>query len=244
MKRSIIITLALIAAIAVPLCASSGWARGLLALAIGSGVVVEENPAFLLDTFTASTDTALSSHPPETGGTWVADTATGASSYGTVYANIDAVKLSTGSGAVWYNTATPPSADYTVTAQTVFPTVGSYVHSTGVCVRMDGAGKGLCARYEPGSNGKLKLFALDAGTYGWVGRYPTEVIPSVATVVGETYTLSLSMAGTEYTATLKDSSLQTIATKSGTTSWVTAAGYAGFIIGDTTTSYITTIEAE
>ena len=211
---------------------------------VGGEGVAEENPAFLLDTFTASTDTVLSSHPPETGGTWVADTATGASSYGTVYADIDAVKLSVGSGAVWYNTGTPPSADYTVTAQMVFPTVGSYVHATGVCVRMDGAGKGICARYEPGSNGKLKTFLLDAGTYGWVGRYPNEVIPSVATVAGETYTLSLSIAGTAYTATLKDSSLQTIATRSSSTSWVTAAGYAGFVIGDTTTSYITTIEAE
>lgn len=37
MKRSLIITLALIAAIAVPLCASSGWARGLGVLALGGG---------------------------------------------------------------------------------------------------------------------------------------------------------------------------------------------------------------
>lgn len=37
MKRSIIITLALIAAIAAPLCASSGWARGLGVLGLGLG---------------------------------------------------------------------------------------------------------------------------------------------------------------------------------------------------------------
>lgn len=40
MKRSLIITLALIAAIAVPLCASSGWARGLGVLGLGGGTAI------------------------------------------------------------------------------------------------------------------------------------------------------------------------------------------------------------
>ena len=47
MKRSFIITLALIAAIAVPLCASSGWARGLGVLVAGGAQTLDLSTQFI-----------------------------------------------------------------------------------------------------------------------------------------------------------------------------------------------------
>ena len=46
MKRSLIITLALIAAIAGPPCASSGWARGLGVLGLGGGASAPSGPVY------------------------------------------------------------------------------------------------------------------------------------------------------------------------------------------------------
>lgn len=114
MKRSFIITLALIAAIAVQLCASSGWARGLgvLGLTGGGG---EGTPApFLKATFTPLSDgEMLADYVPEIGSqTWTRY----------LYHNLE---LSTGSLKKTGNSdphlvvntgTTAPSADYSVKA--------------------------------------------------------------------------------------------------------------------------------
>lgn len=54
MKRSVIITLALIATVAAPLCASSGWARGLGVLGLGGGGGVVTPGAVVSDDFSSN----------------------------------------------------------------------------------------------------------------------------------------------------------------------------------------------
>ena len=208
---------------------------------VGGGAAGGAASAFY-DSFTESSNVLLANHTPESGGTWIADTATGAASYGTVYSATGDVKLETATASIWYNTATPASDNYTVTSTFNLASMGSYLSAVGPCLRMDGKGSGYCARYEGNTSGRLYLQRLSPSG-GWTGTSLGYAVPSEVFSPSQ-YTISIGVSGNNLTATLKNSSGATIATRTATDSNITSAGHPGFIIGNTSLNGLTEIEIE
>lgn len=124
---------------------------------------------FIADSFTASADTALASHTPETGGAWAAYGSPYSATASVVAAEGRVVGSSSSASALYTQTLVPPSADYLVEA------VVRFTSSTGKRV-------GLAARYSASGteNGYLVFFD---GSY-WVLR---KVVAGVAVDLGSYY---------------------------------------------------------
>lgn len=90
--------------------------------------------AFVTDTFTESSDTALASHTPDSGGSW---TEKWSSSGATVVASEDKVRGdSDAASSIFYHSATPATAEYDVEA-TVRLVTGSDLGQPGILGRLD-----------------------------------------------------------------------------------------------------------
>lgn len=103
--------------------------RFLRSLALLCALVFVAQPAsvraadFLYDTFTAADTTVLSSHTPETGGTWSRNTGATSSTFA-IYNN--AVRNNAGGFTNYYNSATPTGSEYdVVTVITVLSDYGA-----------------------------------------------------------------------------------------------------------------------
>ena len=142
---------------------------------------------FLVDSFTDTNGTALTAHTPDTGGTWTAH----GSSIGTPSASIQSNEVAGTWGlyGAYYNTATPSSADYSVTVDVrtdgttdtssgggVFARLSSAASLTGYLVRMRSNGFGI-QRFVSGSTTNLAT----------IGYTPTASV---------NYRLTLTCAGT------------------------------------------------
>jgi hypothetical protein len=167
---------------------------------------------FLSDTFTGSSGN-LSGHSPDTGGTWVQH-----GSYTGCALNLDGsghVEVGTNStDALYYNTASPASADYDVTVTltniagtTQFPAAAGRINT--------GADTYYRAQAQTDA-GTLYLYKTVAGTTTQLG----------STVTGLSYTagdtITLSMVGTTIVAKYNGTAKITV-----TDSAISAAGKAG-----------------
>jgi hypothetical protein len=153
-------------------------------------LVVSATPAsaqFFNDTFTDNSglDIVLSSHTPEIGGSWVEHP-----SYpDDVFVNATAIHGTSVSAGVYYNTASPASADYSVQADIV---VIDYQDAScpGVVGRVDPAADTLYrARYHA-AFGYWELVKHVAGSETVLGTF-SQILTNY-----ETYTLKLEMIGT------------------------------------------------
>lgn len=231
MKRSIIITLSLIASIAVQLCASSGWARGLGVLGMMGGGA---SGPFLYDTFTDTGGTLITAHTPEIGGVWT----TNNNSYVKILTG-DRVGLDPNSltRSFAINGASPQSADYSVTGIGV---VGSTQtdRNLGVCGRMTSTSSGYCAYVIAGASGTpltLRVAKVVSGTMTDLGT----VSLTRGHGISLDYVFNLTMAGSSITASeLTDNVSVTVYD-----STYTAAGSAGAHFRGNGT-YIYSIEAQ
>ena len=181
--------------------------------------------SFSSDAFTNTDGTSLPSHDAK----WSKHTAASGSSSATMEINSNAVRKVTAEGvAVYRDSTTPPSADYSVTADVTHngdATTG-YV---GLVGRLDAtAYTCYMARIEFGGSGDaiIRLYSVVSGVVTEIGSYTYISFPASTAV-----TFKLEMIGTAIK--VYTNGTQRI---SKTSSSISAAGYAGIWIGGGTTS--------
>lgn len=167
------------------------------------------------DNFTDSNGTVLSSHTSDSGHSWTQHP----SSVQTTVINSNKIAASTLplTLSLYYSSAVPPSADYSVQADLTF--VGGTFGNirAGVAGRLDtSANTCYCAQYIGSTTNAYRLIKIVAGTTTSLGTY---VITPAA---GETHTIKLEMIGTTINMYV-DGTLRIAATDSA----ITATGRAG-----------------
>lgn len=183
---------------------------------------------FLTDTFTDSNGTALSSHTGELGATWTAQTGNA------VTPQIQGNSLDPGTGAdanaLWYASASPASADYSVTADVL---CGNNTNNIG------GPALRLSTSDQTGYygfilGGAFAIYKYVAGALSSVASVSSTVSPTVV------YAITLAASGTTLTLTATRSSdgfylkpdgtwqAGAIVAISTTDSSISAAGMPGF----------------
>jgi len=171
---------------------------------------------FIADSFTASADTALATHTPETGGAWAPYGSPCSGTASVIAAEGRVAGSSSSSSALYTQPVTPPSADYLVEA------VVRFTSSTGKRV-------GIAARYSASGaeNGYLVFFD---GSY-WVLR---KVVAGVAVDLGSYY--GSSSLNTDYVlcfevfATTLTVSIDGVARIVASDASITTAGRVGILL--------------
>jgi lysophospholipase L1-like esterase len=177
---------------------------------------------FNYDTFTDTAGTALTSHAPNTGGSWAVNSAFGTSN--AVISNANRVRANINANSIFYCNGTPATADYDVQCD-VF--VASNVGNFGIIGRAStNAATYYLLDYEQ-SIGAWRIYTLVGGSN--VNLTNSAAYPLT---VGQTYNVRLSMRGTKISAYVNDVRVIQI-----TDSNVTQVGKAGlFFLPSTTPS--------
>lgn len=175
------------------------------------------NGPFLLETFTGTPGTAITSITPTIGGTWTVSPTFSPASPNAIDAAGTAIYAPTASG-VYYNTAVPPGADYYVEAVFVCRSVIS-TDAIRITGRADSAVNTcyMCG-YAPVSGGVWVLYKVIAGTATQIGANFAD--PTFT--AGQTRTVRLTMTGTTISMSI-NGTVQVSVTDSA----VTAKGFAG-----------------
>lgn len=147
---------------------------------------------FLLDTFDEASDTELSLHSPGTGGAWVKHTGTGSNAAtARVLGGLGfADGATSGFSAYYYNSATPASADYSVSA-IIIKEVLTADGGVGVFGRMSTTA--VTGYYLYASTANINLYKVSNGTL-------TQVLTGPATEQNVQKTIELSMSGNQISA--------------------------------------------
>jgi hypothetical protein len=125
-----------------------------------------------------------------------------------------------GNGGAYANSATPPSADYSVSADITFESSQTGTNLIGVCGRMaSGAATLYHAQYNEVA-GAWRLWKQVAGTFTQLGSDVSQTL-----TIGQTYNIKLEMIGTAIKL-YRDGTVLISATDSA----ITAAGSAGIRI--------------
>ena len=172
------------------------------------------------DTFTGTSGATLQSHTGEIGATWAKHAISATDAVITPNGRIR--KSGNTSGALYYSSAVPTSADYTVEAD-VF--VASILNNDQI---------GLVGRLDPTGNGTFYATYYDESTQKWslvrvINGAPTVIqtqASGAALTANTTYRVGLSMTGS--TIRLLINGVQLL---SGTDTTITAAGRGGFVVG-------------
>lgn len=209
---------------------------------VGGGAATTSGGPFLVDTFTeASTNTLLSAHAPEIGGTWASN--------GDATATIDYTtgKLYTPTnGAVLYglNSVTPTSDDYTVTVSVA--RTGTATHGAGAFARASYDGNGIdgyCARYVRGASQSFALVRFDNGALTTLSSFDLTA-NSAEIATGSYRRITLTVAGSTITGKLFGADGVSIVSElTATDTTYPDAGSAGVYIYDDSIR-IDSIEAE
>ena len=143
---------------------------------------------FVADTFTDTDSTALTAHTPDTGGTWTVH----GSSIGTPTVPIVSNKLDASSWGLYgayYNTATPPSADYVVAVDVQTDGTSDTTSGGGVFARLSSSATltGYLVRLQAG---RLFFQKFVSGTATTLGSQ------AYSAVSNQDYRLYLSCIGT------------------------------------------------
>ncbi len=188
---------------------------------------------FVVDTFTDTDATALTSHTGETGATWAKNTATNAVASPVITTN--RVHGAQAADQIVYASGTPGSADYSVTCDMNLP-AGSFGTDTGVVGRSSTSAFTMYAVVRQA--GQWRLVRMSAGSGLTIGS-----LVSMTNVTSVTYRITLTMTGTTisgYVQRLSDNWYLTatanvwqpspVAFTSGTNSDISTAGKAGLWI--------------
>lgn len=136
---------------------------------------------FLSDTFDEASNTAMASHTANTGGTWAASATFGGGNVRVVGGAGWVDDNTSNSLGIFYNPATPPTADYEVEA--VIRSVGSPLDEVGVLARCGSSGIGWYWARWIGGNWELLAGVTSLGTY------------AQAIAANTDYTLKLTVVG-------------------------------------------------
>lgn len=164
---------------------------------------------FLYDSFTEASTVALTSHTPETGGGWAA--VTGSPTTLNVISLGFCGSQNSGSAGVARCTATPPSADYSVIAISRINNLADFV---GPIARCSSSAQTYYMAYI--SNNNLYLAKYVAGSF------TSLTSTAFTTTLNTDYTVTLTVAGDQISASADATSLGPVTDTS-----ITAAGYAG-----------------
>lgn len=179
---------------------------------------------FVQDTFTEAADTALTSHTGEIGATWVKNNFSTTSNDATVSAATGTLVQTTTNYEYYYASGTPPTADYSVSADFVIQSTDNF-RQAAVNGRMSQTtGDMYQLELDPNDNA-LYLRSIVGGTTTDIGS-----VPSFGVTVA-TYNVQLQMSGTTITAYV-GGVLKITATNADHT----AAGNAGLMIRQVTTT--------
>lgn len=188
---------------------------------------------FIADSFTASADTALATHSPETGGAWAVYGSPYSATASVIAAEGRVAGSSSSASALYTQTLVPPSADYLVEA------VVRFTSSTGKRL-------GIAARYSASGSENGYLVFFD-GNY-WVLR---KVVAGVSTDMGSYY--GSSSLNTDYVlrlevfATTLTVSIDGVARIVASDASFTAAGRVGVLLrsgGRLDSLTVTTLDAQ
>lgn len=207
MKRLIALWLAALMLAAQPLQA---------AVCVGFGQSVAPT-YFLSDTFTEASDTALASHTPEIGGTWV-------SGVGTPIVYSTGVLKNTAAGnGMHHNNVSPGSANYTVTTKIVLNTsLNTYYGGAAARVQSDKSGY-VCL--IAGGGGAMIFRRVSDGGYGG-SALDSDTISGFGSTTE--YTIAFTVNGSTLSCNISPGDISMTATDTN----ISAAGYAGvFFIG-------------
>jgi prepilin-type N-terminal cleavage/methylation domain-containing protein len=173
------------------------------------------------DTFTGTSGTTLQSHTGEIGATWTKHAVSATDAVITAAGRIRKGGTTT-TGALYYSSATPGSADYTVSADVY---VASLVANdvVGVVGRLDPgvANSTFYSAIYDYSSQKWTLVKVVNGSSGWIGQTNVAVLSP-----GTSYRLALNMTGSTIRL-LVDGVQQLSVTDTG----ITGAGRAGLVVG-------------
>jgi hypothetical protein len=170
--------------------------------------------AFLNDTFTEASNLALESHTPETGGTWSQHPNFTTNTMTVVSAGYYVTGSAAAGTSIYKNSATPPSADYYVSA-TVRRASGTDASFMGVCGRMSASASTFVQAWYKDSTSTWELSEIVAGTTNILGTYVSALATSTSIAI------ELRLVGTSAKFFLAG-----VERISGTTE-ITAAGLVG-----------------
>ena len=199
-----------------------------------SDIQATERPAsaFVEDSFVDPNATALTSHTPTTGGSWVNHS----SFTGTIWQIRDnrAVTNNASNTAMSYVTATPPSADYYVVANMNVVSANYTSFGTGIAARVSESPVNTMIFMNYGTSG-FRCFQTSAGTNLQIGISSTPTL-----TVGADYELKLSVDGDAVVGTVNGVPVCT-----GTTTVLSAGkvGVRGATASTTTGPHLSDIQA-
>jgi hypothetical protein len=171
-------------------------------------------PAFLTETFTVTSDTALSSRTSDSGHTWTLHPNTSSGSI-LVDASTDTARATTTAASIYYSSATPTNADYDTQADLVVKTVAGI---TGVCARLSTSATTYYTLLYYQTNGRWEIYKAVSGTSTLLG------FSSQTLTDGASYTFRLECIGTAIKAYVGGTQVISV-----TDSSVTAAGRPGVV---------------
>jgi hypothetical protein len=174
---------------------------------------------FVNDSFTEASDTNLTSHNPELGGPWIDHTDPAYTDSISILASDDRVYKSSGASAgMYYNDATPSSADYC--CECVMRVVSVITANAAIAWRVDTASNTMLIFQINNGTGWRMRKVLPAGQTTIGSEDTTTNIPSV----GQTRTMKACSVGNVHTAYIEGVQLGSVG---GTDSSITAAGKVG-----------------
>lgn len=183
---------------------------------------------FVNDTFTEGSDIVLSSHTPELGSTWIDHPDAGYTDNLSIIGADDQVYKSSGTSAgMFYNDATPPSADYC--CECVMKVMSIISANTAIAWRVDPSANTMMI-FQINNGTGWRMRKIVSGTQTTIGSEDTTTnIPSV----GQTRTMKACSSGNTHTAYVDGALLGTVG---GSDSSVTAAGKTGLRLNGTYTT--------
>ncbi len=181
---------------------------------------IQNTSIVLKDSFSEESQVPLASHSPDVGGIW---RILNGSQQLVVTTEILMKNLNT-DGTLFYNDASPNSADYSVSAY-VFINNTNYDRIAGPCLRLNPQGGGYCG-YLTGNG----IFVLAKHSNGSV--YGTKLASDAGKSLPQTtpYLISINASGTNIIATLKDTSGMVITSLKSQDTTFQSKGFAGGVI--------------
>lgn len=184
--------------------------------------------AFASDLFTDTTGTALASHTPTSGGSWSAwSAATDFASSSMLITDANRVRTGTAGSNGYFHSATPPSANYTVSVDIYFASILGSTVFAGVLGRCTGTSTETS--YVAFINGQTGQISLGYWNFTFFTDSGLNYTPSIS--AGQTHTLAMRLTATQVIVSWDGSDVMT-----WTNADITSAGKAGLFLSNATTN--------
>ena len=178
---------------------------------------------FVNETFTESSDVAITAHTGETGATWAKNNWNSSTAGTIVDAASDSLINPNNSFEYYYASGISATAEYDVTADIIVQSTDNF-RQCGICARMDAsAGTFYRAELDP-NDSTVYLYKYVSGTGTLLGTYPF-------TTAIQTYSLKLVVSDAA-----KEVWLDGVLVITNPDNAITIAGYSGLFMRQVTTS--------